>query len=149
MKRKNLLVLVLLLCCFSNIATAQNRLAHLKSWAGKYPTNRRGKVTTSFFALPEIRRPLMRLLNHGDYNLLTREYGVESPIKLVGDYLLVRDCRPHACDSDNAGFVIDLRDGSIYVRMYASNAARWFSSKGKSTDLPENVLAYLNDFSAN
>jgi hypothetical protein len=149
MKRKHLLALALLLCCIGGTVTAQNRLEHLKSWAGKYPTERKGRVTTSFFRLPEIRRPLLRLLSRTDYNLLTRDYRVEVPIKLIGNYLAVKDCLPHACDTNNAGFVINLRDGSIYVRMYAAATARWFSSKGQQTDLPESVLEYINDFSVN
>lgn len=149
MKRRNLIALFLLLCCLSSSALAQSRWGHLRSWAGKYPTAGKGRVKTSFFALPEIRRPLLRLLSRRDYNLLTREYAVEIPIKLIGDYLLVRDCRPHACDTDNAAFVIDLGDGSIYVKLYDSNEARWFSSKGKPADLPRGVLDYVNDFSAN
>jgi hypothetical protein len=149
MKRKNLLALALFFCCMSGTVAAQNNLSHLKSWAGKYPTSKTGRVTTRFFGLPEIRRPLLKLLSRTDYNLLTRDYRVEVPIKLIGDYLAVKDCRPHACDTDNAGFVIDLRDGAIHVKMYAATNTRWFSSKGKYTDLPEAVLAYINDFSAN
>jgi hypothetical protein len=148
-KRKSLLALAFLICCFSGSVMAQNRLEHLKSWAGKYPTERKGRVTIKFFGLPEIRRPLLRLLSRKDYNLLTRDYRVEVPIKRIGNYLAVKDCLPHACDTDNAGFVVDLRDGSIHVRMYAAATARWFSSKGKFTDLPESVLDYINDFSVN
>lgn len=149
MKRKRLIALVLLLCCLSSAGAAQSGLDHLKSWAGKYPTQRRGKVTTSFFAAPEIRRPLLRLLSRKDFNRLTREYKVEVPVKLMGNYLATKVCRPHACDTDNAGFVIDLNDGSIYVKMYGGGATRWFSSRGKYTDLPGNVLDYINDFSVN
>ena len=149
MKRKNLIALVLLLCCLSGAAQAQNQLDHLRSWAGKYPTSRRGRVKTSFFALPEIRRPLLKLLSRKDYNLLTRDYQVEVPFKLMGDYLATKVCMPHACDTDNAGFVINLSNGAIYVRMFASNSTSWFNSKGKYMGLPEEVLDYLNDFSAN
>lgn len=149
MRRKNLLALALLLCCTSGTVAAQNSLTRLKSWAGKYPTHRTGRATTSFFGVPEIRRPLLRLLSRRDYNLLTRDYKVEVPIKLIGNYLAVKDCLPHACDTDNAGFVIDLRDGSVYVKMYANQTAKWFSSKGEYTDLPEAVMNYINDFAAN
>lgn len=148
MKRKTLAVLALLLCC-SGLIVAQTRLGHLRSWAGKYPTERKGKATKRFFLLPEIQTPLSKLLSRKDLRLLTREYEVESPIKQVGDYLVARVCRQHNCDSEQAGFVINLSNGYIYVRMYEDGKVRWFSSKGKYTDLPQDVQAYLNDFSAN
>jgi hypothetical protein len=148
MKRKNLIALALLIFCFGSILAAQSSLGHLRSWAGKYPTNRRGKVTTSFFKLPEIRRPLLSLLSRADFNLLTRDYQVETPIKQIGDYLAVKVCRPHACDTDNAAFAINLSTGFIYVKIYTDQQSRWFGSKGTYTDLPQNVLDFLNDFSA-
>jgi hypothetical protein len=148
MKRKNLIALALLIFCFGGTLAAQSSLGHLRSWAGKYPTNRRGKVTTSFFKLPEIRRPLSSLLSRSDFNLLTREYQVETPIKQIGNYLAVKVCRPHACDTDNAAFAINLDNGFIYVKIYADQQSRWFGSKGTYTDLPRNVLDFLNDFSA-
>jgi hypothetical protein len=58
MTRKRIIVLVpLFLLCLSSAVAAQDSLGHLKSWAGKYPTDRKGKVTTSFFGLPEVRSP--------------------------------------------------------------------------------------------
>src|ERR1700682_6031209 len=131
MTRKKLMVLVpLLLLCFSSAVVAQDGLGHLKSWAGKYPTDRKGKITTSFFGLPEIRTPLLRLLSRADFNLLTKEYGVETPIKQIGDYLAVKVCRPHACDEEQGGFAINLSTGVIYVRMLKGGKVRSFASKG-------------------
>jgi hypothetical protein len=148
MTRKKLIVLApLLLFCLSGAAVAQD-LGHLKSWAGKYPTERKGKVTTSFFGLPEIRTPLLRLLSRTDFNLLTKEYGVETPIKQIGDYLAVKVCRPHACDEEEGAFAINLSTGVIYVRMQNGQKVRWFASKGDSKDLPQEVRDYLDDFSA-
>lgn len=148
MTRKKLIVLApLLLLCFSGAAVAQD-LGHLRSWAGKYPTDRKGKVTTSFFGLPEIRTPLLHLLSRTDFNLLTKEYGVETPIKQIGDYLAVKVCRPHACDEEEGAFAINLSTGVIYVRMQNGQKVRWFASKGDSKDLPQEVRDYLGDFSA-
>jgi hypothetical protein len=148
MTRKKLIVLApLLLLCLSSAAVAQD-LGHLKSWAGKYPTERKGKVTTSFFGLPEIRTPLLRLLSRTDFNLLTKEYGVETPIKQIGDYLAVKVCRPHACDEEEGAFAINLNTGVVYVRMQNGQRVRWFASKGDSKDLPQEVRDYLDNFSA-
>src|SRR5260370_40407751 len=105
MTRGKLIVPVsLMLLCFSSVAVAQNSLGHLKSWAGKYPTEKKGRVTTKFFGLPEIRAPLLRLLSRADFDLLTKEDTVEAPIKLIGDSLAVKAWRPHNCAGEQAGF---------------------------------------------
>lgn len=148
MKRKNFLAAALLFCLCSGIVGAQSGLAHLQSWAGKYPTHRTGRVTRRFFRLTEIRRPLVGLLSRKDFNLLTSVYGVETPIKQIGNFLAVKVCRPHACDTDQAGFAINLRTGFVYVRMQEGQTTRWFSSRDTYKELPQSVQEYLNDFSA-
>ncbi|PYS53297.1 MAG: hypothetical protein DMF68_00020 [Acidobacteria bacterium] len=149
MKRKNLIALALLLFFgFGGAAVAQNRLEHLRSWAGKYPTYKRGRVTTRFFDLPEVRQPLMSLLSRTDFNLLTREYTLETPIKQIGDYLAVKVCRQHACGDETGGFAINLRTGFIYVRLQNGQEVRSFGSKGDYSDLPQEVQNFLSDFSA-
>lgn len=136
----------LLLLCLSSAAFAQNKPGNLKSWAGKYPTDRKGRITRKFFGLPEVRTPLLRLLSRADFNLLTKEYAVEAPIKEIGDYLVAKVCRPHDCADEQASFAINLRTGAIYVRMQLTEDVRWFASKGKATDLPKEVQDYMGDF---
>lgn len=148
MKRNNLIAVILLLCCFSGAVAAQGRLNHLRSWAGRYPTHKTGRITRNFFQLPQIRRPLLALLTRTDFNLLTREYAVETPIKQIGNFLAVKVCRPHACDTDQAGFAINLRTGFTYVRMQEGQTVRWFSSRDTYKELPQSVQEYLTDFSA-
>jgi hypothetical protein len=149
-KRKNLAALIIALAFISmgSLVVAQSRLGHLRSWAGKYPTQKAGRVTRNFFQLPEIRRPLSALLSRSDFNLLTREYGLETPIKQLGDFLAVKVCRQHNCGSEQAGFAINLRTGFVYVRMQEGETVRWFSTRDTYTELPQNVQEYLNDFGA-
>ncbi|MDX6383369.1 MAG: hypothetical protein QOK48_942 [Blastocatellia bacterium] len=147
MKRNPMVVMAaLFLLAFSSAVAAQSNLNHLKSWADKYPTERKGRVTTRFFALPEVRTPLMRLLSRTDFNLLTKEYAVESPIKLVGNYLVAKVCMPHNCGEEQAGFAINLRTGVIYARMQDAEKERWFASKGSDKDLPKDVRDQMGDF---
>jgi hypothetical protein len=149
MKRKTLIVMAaLFLLSFSGAVVAQSNIDHLKSWAGKYPTEKKGRMTTRFFGLPEVRTPLLRLLSRSDFNLLTKEYAVESPIKLIGDYLVTKVCMPHNCGEEQAGYAINLRTGVIYVRMQDAEKERWFASKGSDKDLPREVRDYMGDFSA-
>jgi len=125
---------------------AQNNLARLKSWEGKYPTEKKGRVTHRFFSEPEIRTPLAKLLSREDFDLLTKEYAVETPVMLSGDYLTVKVCKPHMC-FEWAAFAINLTNGVIYVRMATDESSRWFSSKGNQSDLPHKVRDYMEDFS--
>ena len=125
---------------------AQNNLARLKSWEGKYPTEKKGRVTHRFFSEPEIRTSLGKLLSREDFDLLTKEYAVETPVMLSGDYLTVKVCKPHMCFEWGA-FAINLTNGVIYVRMATDESSRWFSSKGNQSDLPPKVRDYMEDFS--
>lgn len=133
------------LLCFT-AAIAQTNLAHLKAWEGKYPTEKKGKITRRFFSDAAIRTSLAKLLSPDDFALLTKEYSVETPILGHGDYLTVKVCKPHMC-FEQAAFAINLATGDIYVRMANDENAKWFSSKGTDSDLPRNVRDYMEDFS--
>ncbi len=146
MRRKSLLALFVVFGLWG--AAAAQGLGNLRSWAGKYPTEKKGRVTRSFFRVPAVQRPLAATLSRKDFNLLTNVYNVQTPIKELGDYLAVKVCMPHACDTDQAGFAINLRTGNVYVRMQQGSEVRWFASKGVYTDLPGSVQDFLNDFAA-
>jgi len=132
------------LCLGSVIA--QNNLARLKAWEGKYPTEKKGRVTRRFFSEPEVRTSLAKILTKEDFDLLTKEYAVETPVILNGDYLTVKVCKPHMCFEWGA-FAMNLATGVIYVRMANDESSRWFSSKGSQSDLPRSVREYMEDFS--
>jgi|SRR5215213_9718482 len=148
MRRTSLAALALIIIVGGGASVAAQRLDQLRSWAGKYPTERTGRVTRSFFRLAPVQAPLARTLSRKDFNLLTRVYKVETPIKELGDYLAVKVCMPHDCGESQAGFAINLRTGSVYVKMKEGDDVRRFASKGNYTDLPQDVQDYLNDFSA-
>ena len=146
MKRRIQIGLVACLTlCFTS-AIAQTNLARLKAWEGKYPTEKKGRVTRRFFSDPAIRNSLTRLLSRNDFTLLTKEYSVETPIMRAGDILTVKVCRPHNCP-EQAAFAINLTTGVVYVRMAIDENARWFSSKGNESGLPQSVREYMEDFS--
>lgn len=147
MTRKHLITLPLLLLCFSAAIYSQDKLGHLKSWDGK-PTqevNDKNKITADFFALPEIRTPLRRLLAPADFNLVTKTYSVGSPLKLMGDFLATSMCRPHNCGDERAGLAINLSTGAMYVGMQKGSKERWIVSAGKASDLPKEVQTYIGD----
>ena len=121
-------------------AVGQGSYAHLKSWEGTFPTY--NKSSRKFFSLPEVQRPLKKLLNRRDYYLLTKGHTKEAPIKLIGSYLKAQVCgspESYACDHHTI-LVINLDDGSMYVALdIFSGEPRYYSTKGKFTDLPQNV----------
>jgi hypothetical protein len=138
MTRKHLIAMPLLLLCFTTAIFSQDKLGHLKSWDGK-------KVTSDFFTLAEIRKPLQRLLTRPDFNLITKTYSVGSPFKLMGDFLATSMCRPHNCGDERAGLAINLSTGDMYVRMQKGTKERWIVSAGKASDLPTAVQDYIGD----
>ena len=134
-----------LVLCFT-AAIAQTNLTHLKAWEGKYPTEKKGRITRRFFSDAALRSSLSKLLSREDFALLTKEYSVETPIMRTGDYLTVKVCRPHLCP-EQAALAINLTTGVVYVRMAIDENAKWFSSKGNESDLPQNIREYMEDFS--
>ena len=143
MRISKLIAALLLLSMCAN-AMAQGRYVHLKSWNGQYPTY--NKLPRKFFDLPEVRRPLKKLLSRRIYYLLTKGHTKEGPIQIIGNYLKVNVCgspESYACDHVTI-LAIDLNDGSMYVAFDAfSREPKFFSMKGKFTDLPENVRSPL------
>jgi len=140
MTRRRLIALPFLLICLTASVFAQGKLSQLKSWDGK-PTqeiNDKGKVTADFFALPEVRTPLRRLLTPADFTLVTKTYSVGSPLKLMGDFLATTMCRPHNCGDERAGLAINLNTGDMYVRMAKGTKERWIPA-GKASVLPKEV----------
>jgi len=128
---------LLLLLGAGTSAAAQGKYAHLRSWEGKHPTY--NKAARKFFDLPEVRRPLKKLLDRRVYYLLTRGHTKEGPIKIIDDYLKVSVCGSpdsYAC-IEHVTLVMNLNDGSMYVAFDVfSPEPRYFSTKGRFEDLP-------------
>lgn len=122
-------------------------LSNLEEWAGRYPTQSFGnRNKPNFFTVPQIERRLRHILPKTDFENVTLEYGVESPIELIDNYLIISRCRPHACDTENASVAVALRDGSIFAVLTgsssedsSSNKRRCFAMNGDLAKLPENV----------
>src|SRR5262245_4317574 len=138
MRRCGFLTILVLLGCASSTAIAQSKLGHLKEWVGKYPTFNDFKPRREFLNLPEIKRPLLRLISRGDYRFLTRTCGKEVPIEMIGDFLIARRCHRYACGNGGGVVIVNLSDGAIHVAIMDEDDTeqRWFSSNGKYKELP-------------
>ena len=62
-----LTIFLVLLGSVSPTAIAQGKLGHLKEWVGKHPTYNDFRPHREFLKLPEIKRPLLKLLSRDDY----------------------------------------------------------------------------------
>ena len=146
MTRKLLIVLPLLLLCFSTSAFSQDKLGNLKSWDGKttQELDDKGNVKADFFLLPEVRTPLKRLLTPADFILVTKTYSVGSPLKLMGDFLATTMCRPHNCGDERAGLAINLSTGDMYVKIKRGAKEKWVPA-GKASALPKEVQDLINE----
>lgn len=128
-------------------------LSNLEEWAGRYPTQSFGnRKKTNFFAVPQIKKRLQHILSSVDLETITIEYGVESPIELIDNFLFISRCKPHDCRESNASIAIGLHDGSILVLLTRSpstvsnsNTKRCFALNSSLEKLPESILKrFLN-----
>jgi hypothetical protein len=87
------------------------------------------------------------VLKPRDLKLLTQEYGVETPIKVIGNYISAKVCMPHNCGDENAACAINMQTDEAYVLMHDSNKDRWYPAN-KRSQLPQAVQNYMSDFAA-
>lgn len=123
-------------------------LSNLKEWTGRYPTRNFGnRNKPNFFEMPQIKKRLQNILSSADFEAITIEYGVESPIELIDNFLFISRCKPHDCGENNASIAVGLNDGSILVvltqssdAVFNSNTKRCFALNSSLEKLPENIL---------
>ncbi len=130
-----------LIFCFVSIVDAQDKLGHLRSWVGKYPTYNDAKPHREFLKLPEIRQRLLRLVSQKDFRFITMVCGKEVPIEQIEDYLIVRKCHRNYCLRGTALIILNMRDGAMHVaiRGEGDSEPRWFSSSGSYRELPLDI----------
>jgi len=111
-------------------------------WVGKYPAEKTAG-RSRFIDLPCIRAPLKALLPVPEFKRLIETLQVDSPIRMVGQYLIVARCEAHACPADHAMIVIDLERGDLVVGLYRRSASgsvtRWYSNGRDPLELPPEI----------
>lgn len=135
------------------IGTSAYKFDWLKKWVGKYPIDFDGHPnpdthppSKNFFELPQIRQPLMKILKKEDFDKLTKDDWLIQPIELIADYLIIERCRPHFCPNEQVVLAVNLQSGSIHVGFWkeygeiGSGKRQWFSTQGRHTDLPKEIL---------
>ena len=137
--------IIILLLCFSTIcAGASAQIITLGGWVNHYPGESLGPNGNSFFDLPEVQQPLQKLLPKTEYNNLVRDYGMQAPIHVVGNLLVVIVCKQHWCPDENAFAIFGLNDKSIVVMFYddtdgkkQETATKCFSTGPTIASLPD------------
>lgn len=94
--------------------------------------------------LPEIRRPLSKLLGRRRFTRLRATFEIEKPIEIISGYLVLEGWqRPTAPPGyknfaepyQHAVVAVGLDDSSIHVGSLNGGRQEWYSTKGKYTDL--------------
>jgi hypothetical protein len=104
-------------------------------WVGKYPD-------AKFFAQPQIKGPLRRILTKADYDSIG-DYNLMIPIKKVGDYLVTYSTIKYSDPQENLSLAYGLKDNAVYVVFVKDDQHRKFSTKNNEFNLPDDVLEEL------
>lgn len=156
MKLIHLTLFVFLALCFSNSVAAQGKYRHLKTWANEYPLDYTTKPKTNFFALPEIRQRLLKLLGTQNFKRLMKDFGMVSPINLIDGYLIlegVTSNRTQENEVENAIVAVNINDkhGTIMV-IFSGIGNRfgqveYFCTNGKTcSGLPNEVRLKIKEW---
>lgn len=140
------LCLIVLLSCLTAPARAQRKgqFDHLKTWANESSSRFQGKREVSFFMLPEIRRPLTKLLGGRRFTRLRATFELENPIEIISGYLVLEGWQRQTAPPGYKNFAepyqhavvaVGLDDGSIHVGIRNEGRQEWYSTGGKYTDL--------------
>jgi hypothetical protein len=131
---------VALVIASATVAHAQQET--LADWIGKTPVVVKSKPRQSIYNSPLLKPRLIRLLGKRRYLHLANFYYTMSPIKNVDGYLLAFMCEHHFCPHNSSFMAVNLTDGDIHVAFFSDGYVEWFHTKGKTKDLPHDVLYY-------
>lgn len=118
---------------------AYRDLGRLKAWAGKLPRNPKSRKFRDFFALPEIKRPLQKMLGAKDFNTLVNEdFRNPEPIELIGNYLVIMGTNK----TGNTGLrhtqlAVGLKNG--FINIWHVEGKKIWGTSNSSAQLPEEI----------
>jgi len=128
---------------FGSTTFAQGKYGHLKKWANEYPLDDTTKPKTNFFALPEIRQPLLKLLGSQNFRRLMKDFGMVTPINLIDGHLIlegVTSNRTPESEVENAIVAVNINDKAGTLMVIFSGIGdrfgqvEYFCTNGKSCD---------------
>lgn len=157
MKSQKLFLIVVLsgLLVSPVFAQRKGKFDHLKTWANETSTRFQGKREISFFMLPEIRQPLLKLLGRQRFTRLRATFELESPIEIISGYLVLEGWQRHTAPPGYKNFAepyqhavvaVGLDNGSIHVGIRNHGKQEWYSTKGTYTGLVFNIRDRIKDW---
>lgn len=141
-------ILTVAMFVFANTSPAQQTAAkknadkslnHLKTWAGKLPRNPKSKKFRDFFALPEIKRQLQKMLDTKDFNVLINDdFRDSEPIEIVGDYLVIMGTNKAGnAPLRHTQIAIGLKNG--FINIWHVEGKKIWGTSNSSAQLPEEI----------
>lgn len=141
-----LAVLWPLAACAQGERTRASLCFSANDWAGKYPDDK-SAVYGRFLDLPCVQANLQALLPQAEYRSLRTQFRVDSPIELIGRFLIVARCEAHNCPAHHAMIIVDSESADIIVGLYrrgsASSRTTWYSTRIDPLQLPQEVLGHF------
>ena len=111
-------------------------------WVGKYPTMTVNKKRVSILEEKPIKYVIEQIIPPKEQKLLST-YDVETPIKVIGNFMLINICKPHNCPSDVAMIVIDLQKKRVWAGFFSREtdrvSTRWYSNADDYSVLPSEI----------
>lgn len=116
-------------------------LEYLAWWVGRYPSggNEAGhppQVSANFFEDPNVLPALKAMLPGDALRAMLKGWKsgrVEVPVERKGDVIRASFCKPHACPSENASVLVDMRTGGVsacwkrYDEAKGSSKGAWYA----------------------
>ena len=147
---------VVLIVSLSVTTFAQGKYGHLKKWVNEYPLDYTAKPKINFFALPEIRTPLLKLLGPANLRRLMKDFGMVTPINFVDGYLIlegVTSNRTPDSEVENVIVAVNINDRAGTIMVIFSGIGdrfgqtEYFCTNGKSCNgLPNEVRNKIKEW---
>ena len=123
-------------------------LSYLKKWVGKYTFPSSTKKEKSFFALPEIKTPLLNQLEAEKYSKLLKGFARPLPAEKYDNYLILEGVSDQSDRSlTHALLTVDLGTGNLSVAFVTQNGDESkFESYGNFDELPAAAQKKIKDY---
>jgi hypothetical protein len=143
---RNMLLVSMLLFGASATCGAAGEAAwdahRFSSWTDKYPTTTVNNKRVSVLDDKAIKAVLEQTIPAREKKLLDTLH-TESPIKMMGDFVLINKCKPRNCPSELAMIVIDIHKKRVWAGFFSREAGRvstrWYGNEDNYSVLPMEI----------
>jgi hypothetical protein len=112
--------------------------SNLSTYVGKYPV--------TLIKVASVKSRLRSLLGES-YSDFNTSIDVQHQITRDGDFLFASGCMAHSCTTNEAAFVIDLKNKRIHAVIYERDADTRFFNEDKAAT-PQVLLDWIKEFGA-